>query len=95
MRNAASRRRERLFDISGITHRSTRLELQLADVYDVQGRHELAEPLFLEAVASLRDQLGNAHPLTQRTVGQVVSHYRARGMSDVADKWEADEPERP
>ena len=73
----------------------TRLELQLADVYDAQGMHELAEPLFLEAVTSLRDQLGDTHPWTLRAVGQVVTHYRSRGMPEVAEQWESGDIGRP
>lgn len=70
----------------------TRLELELAAVYDTLGRHEDAEPLFLGAVTVFRDQLGDSHPLTQRAAKLLVSHYRSRGMVDLADQWEAGEP---
>lgn len=69
----------------------TRLETDLAGVYDAQGLHEPAERLLLEAVASLRSHLGGTHPMTQRIIQRVISHYRIRGMSDIADQWESGE----
>lgn len=69
----------------------TRLELELASVYDAQGKHDGAESLLLQAVASLRTQLGDAHPLTQSTIRSVITHYRVRGMTELADQWEAGE----
>ena len=70
----------------------TRLELELAAVYDTLGKHEDAEPLFLDAVTVFRDQLGDSHPLTQRAAELLATHYRSRGMDDLANQWEAGEP---
>ncbi|MDF1869572.1 MAG: tetratricopeptide repeat protein, partial [Phycisphaerales bacterium] len=64
----------------------------LAAVYDTLGRHEDAEPLFLGAVTVFRDQLGESHPLTQRAAELLATHYRSRGMDELADQWEAGDP---
>ncbi len=66
---------------------TTRLELNLADLYASQARYKLAEPLLLGAIATQRAQLGDNHPTTRRSVGTLIEHYRARGMDETAAAW--------
>jgi tetratricopeptide (TPR) repeat protein len=62
----------------------TRIELLLAGLHDLQGRHELAEPVLVAAVAHLRRQFGEQDPLTKEAVAQLVEHYTALGLVEDA-----------
>ncbi len=58
-----------------------RLQMSLSEAYDKDGKHDLAEPLIVEAAQSIREQLGEDHPFTQQTIEKLAAHYRASGMT--------------
>ena len=48
-------------------------------------------PLLLRAPTALTDAREAGHPMTRRALERLISHYRARGMAEAAEQWEAAE----
>jgi tetratricopeptide (TPR) repeat protein len=57
----------------------------LASLYKVQGRYDVAEPLFERCLESRKQLLGAEHPLTMQSSNNLASVYHDMGKYDAAE----------
>ncbi|MFN9735301.1 MAG: tetratricopeptide repeat protein, partial [Microcystis sp.] len=57
----------------------------LANLYNLQGRYELAEPLHQEALALRKELLGERHPDVASSLNNLASLYESQGRYELAE----------
>jgi hypothetical protein len=65
---------------------------RLAMLYTTLGRHAEAEPLLVKAVEGRGNMLGETHPDTLDSMGNLVKLYEAWGKPEQAEQWRAKLP---